>query len=151
MVEYPKPFTTTDNIASYDGSGGATNRRGYNYGGDGGGIIWISSSDQMQLVDSNITSDGFSGKNNDGFALGSGGGAGGSIQIIAGGIKGNALITAKGGNGSWGAGGGGSGGRVIVNLLRTYDSKSYPAISQGWNGRFDILGGTPGAVSSSIR
>jgi len=49
--------------------------------------------------------------------LGSGGGAGGSVQIITKNIKGNGTIDLTGGDGSIGGGGGGSGGRFMSLLL----------------------------------
>ena len=55
---------------------------------------------------------------------GSGGGAGGSIQVMTRNIMGSAKIEARGGDGSLGGGGGGSGGRLAINYLRGYSAKA---------------------------
>ena len=57
-------------------------------------------------------------------APGSGGGAGGSIQIMTRNIMGNSKIEARGGDGSIGGGGGGSGGRMVISFLRGYSAKA---------------------------
>ena len=51
---------------------------------------------------------------------GSGGGAGGTIQILSRSLKGESVIEAKGGDGSIGGGGGGSGGRLFINYADSY-------------------------------
>lgn len=53
---------------------------------------------------------------------GSGGGAGGSIQIVTHSISGEGAISLKGGDGSVGGGGGGAGGRFVVDILESYKS-----------------------------
>lgn len=54
------------------------------------------------------------------YRLGSGGGSGGSIQLVTPQIEGDGLIDLSGGDGVQG-GGGGSGGVLIVNLLENED------------------------------
>jgi hypothetical protein len=56
-----------------------------------------------------------------GGKFGSGGGAGGSIQIVTKNLAGNSLIQLSGGDGSIGGGGGGSGGRLGVNFLQAFN------------------------------
>jgi hypothetical protein len=65
---------------------------------------------------------------------GAGGGAGGSVQIITGAIKGDGLISINGGNGSQRGGGGGAGGRMVVNLLKSFMASSYPDMSHDYTG-----------------
>lgn len=60
------------------------------------------------------------------LGFGSGGGAGGSIQLITTNVQGDALVSVKGGDGSDGGGGGGAGGRLVVLLLQHFMSSSYP-------------------------
>ena len=53
---------------------------------------------------------------------GSGGGAGGSVQIVTKYLIGDSLIDLSGGQGSTGGGGGGSGGRLATNFLQNFNS-----------------------------
>ncbi len=46
----------------------------------------------MTLKNSTISANGLAGTNPDGYQLGSGGGAGGTIQIIAGAITGDSTV-----------------------------------------------------------
>jgi hypothetical protein len=62
-------------------------------------------------------------------------------------MKGDGLISAMGGDGLRG-GGGGSGGRFIMNYLKSYLASSNPAQSYDWTGHSDVSGGISGAVSS---
>ena len=55
-------------------------------------------------------------------APGSGGGAGGSIEILTRNIRGDSKIEARGGDGSINGGGGGSGGRMVINYLRGFSA-----------------------------
>jgi hypothetical protein len=77
---------------------------------------------------------------------GAGGGAGGSIQIITGRIKGDGLISINGGNGSVRGGGGGAGGRMVVNLLRSFMASSYPEMSHDYTGKITVAGGMGGTI-----
>lgn len=78
--------------------------------------------------------------------MGSGGGAGGSIYITTLNMVGNGLVSAMGGAGLRG-GGGGSGGRFIMNYLKSFLSSSNPRQSFYWIGHHDVSGGVGGAVS----
>jgi len=61
-----------------------------NLGGSGGGIIWLSASETISLNYSMLTVRGQHGKASQHY--GSGGGAGGSIQIITRNIAGDAML-----------------------------------------------------------
>lgn len=76
--------------------------------------------------------------------IGSGGGAGGSIQLITTNIHGNGHFSVKGGDGSEGSGGGGSGGRMVVYFMQSFIAAAYPDQSYYWTGTFDLSGGDPG-------
>lgn len=49
------------------------------FGGSGGGVIWISANEKLILQDSQLLSRGMSGRPIGHSQIGSGGGAGGSI------------------------------------------------------------------------
>ena len=53
---------------------------------------------------------------------GSGGGSGGSVQVITKSISGNGLVHLKGGDGSLNGGGGGSGGRLVTHFLKNFNT-----------------------------
>lgn len=80
-------------------------------GGNGGGIIWISSNGTTSLYNSKFLAEGSDGKEIVN-KTGSGGGSGGSIQLTTNVLAGNSFASVKGGDGSIGGGGGGSGGRI---------------------------------------
>lgn len=129
-----KPFIYNDNIAAYEGSGGAS-ATDAKEGGSGGGIVNLFASGSLKIQNARVLAEGAEGKNKGFKALGSGGGAGGSILVTTARIEGDGLVSARGGRGSRGAGGGGSGGRIVVNLLKSFAASSYPLISSNWNGR----------------
>jgi len=56
-----------------------------------------------------------------GGKFGSGGGAGGSVQIVTKNLEGNSKILLNGGRGSIGGGGGGAGGRLGINFLQSFN------------------------------
>lgn len=88
-------------------------------------MIWLSSAQSVNLSKrSRLLSNGADGKTDVNGTRGSGGGAGGSIQLITNSISGDALIEVRGGHGSQGGGGGGSGGRLVVDLLKSYLNKN---------------------------
>jgi hypothetical protein len=92
-------------------------------GGSGGGVIWLTTPDTLRMDDSEIHANGRWGR----IEEGSGGGAGGSIQITTLNLIGNGTgLQAFGGSGSVNGGGGGSGGRLVINYLRGYLMSSYP-------------------------
>lgn len=61
-------------------------------------------------------------------------------------MVGNGLVSAMGGDGLRG-GGGGSGGRFIMNYLKSYLASSNPSQSYYWTGHHDVAGGVGGQVS----
>ena len=67
-----------------------------------------------------------------GMGEGSGGGAGGAIQLVTRNLKGTGNFLARGGNGSSGGGGGGAGGRFVINYLRGYVASAQPEQSHFW-------------------
>ena len=78
---------------------------------------------------------------------GSGGGAGGSIEILTRNIRGDSKIEARGGDGSINGGGGGSGGRMVINYLRGFSASQQPAQSHFWKGTYALTGGQYGYMS----
>jgi len=142
-----KPVVYNDNIAAFEGSGGAS-ATAAKEGGSGGGIVNIFAASSLRIENAKVTAEGAEGQNKGFKALGSGGGAGGSILITTARIEGDGLVSARGGNGSRGAGGGGSGGRIVVNLLKSYQASSYPLISSDWRGRQSVVGGEAGEPKS---
>lgn len=144
---YPRPYFFGKE-ARYEGSGGASGKNGVHNGGHGGGIAWLSTPGTLELTNSKILSEGGDGivDIKDEKMKGAGGGAGGSVQIITGGIKGDGLISINGGNGSQKGGGGGAGGRMVVNLLRSWMSSSYPSMSHNYTGEITVKGGIAGDI-----
>lgn len=69
---------------------------------------------ELTLSNTSILANGADGVRGDG--QGSGGGAGGTINIQSRYLNGFGNIHAKGGNGSTGGGGGGAGGRLVVHF-----------------------------------
>ena len=97
------------------------------YGGDGGGIIYISASVTQNA--GTITCNGQNGGNGTGGGCGmggGGGGAGGSIKLISV-FSGNGTITSLGGNGGTNNGCGGPGGAGSVGRIALASTiSSYP-------------------------
>ena len=78
-------------------------------------------------------------------SLGSGGGSGGSVQIITKNIAGTkATINLQGGNGSLYGGGGGSGGRLVTHFLKSFDADNVYEQSVNWSGTVLLEGGKGG-------
>ncbi|WOL09055.1 hypothetical protein Cni_G17808 [Canna indica] len=96
---------------SYGSKGGSTSRE-KDYGGGGGGQVYLVVKDTLE-VDGSITADG-----GDGGDLG-GGGSGGSIYVNASKMKGTGIgkISASGGNGL----AGGGGGRISIAVFSKHD------------------------------
>lgn len=130
--------------AVYEGSSGGSAIQGSPLGGNGGGIIWISSTDTATFNSTNITVKGQSGKPAQG-RYGSGGGAGGSIQIITKNIAGDAALDLSGGHGSIFGGGGGAGGRFVSHLIQNFNATNFEEQSLRWNGTISLNGGRGGA------
>lgn len=118
-----------------------------NLGGSGGGIIWLSASETISLNYSMLTVRGQHGKASQHY--GSGGGAGGSIQIITRNIAGDAMLDLSGGDGSTNGGGGGSGGRFVSHLLHHFNATSINEQSLRWNGTVQLDGGKGGSRSAT--
>ena len=134
----------------FEGSGGATALIGgyennITRGGTGGGVVWISAANRARFErGSNVRADGGYGYKlrdvnvTDTVIPGSGGGSGGSIQILTTNLDGDGFITAKGGNGSIGGGGGGSGGRVVLYFLGNYLADFWNQHTFNWTGSLNI-------------
>ncbi|XP_022893269.1 uncharacterized protein LOC111407817 isoform X2 [Olea europaea var. sylvestris] len=94
---------------SYGSKGGTTNRE-ENYGGKGGGRIWLEVKDIANVCGLLLANGGSGG-------IKGGGGSGGSIYIKSPKMTGSGRISAIGGNGF----AGGGGGRVSVNAFSRHD------------------------------
>ncbi|KAL0908014.1 hypothetical protein M5K25_022477 [Dendrobium thyrsiflorum] len=94
---------------SYGSKGGSTSLE-EDFGGSGGGRVWLEIEEMLE-VNGTISADG-----GDGGPKG-GGGSGGSIYIKAAKIKGGGKISASGGDGL----AGGGGGRVSVDIFSRHD------------------------------
>jgi RHS repeat-associated protein len=102
------------------GSGGGSDEHGAT-GGAGGGLIRLNVNRTLQ-IDGVLTVKGNKGKYYSFYNRSGGGGAGGSVYIVAGSIKGSGLIAADGGDsGLSGLGGGGGGGRITIYYEDTSD------------------------------
>lgn len=95
------------------GSGGGTGANSFTGGSDGGGAIHLSVGGTLTL-DGALTASGAAGVQDD-----SGGGAGGSIWVMAKALAGTGVFAADGGDGELYGGGGGGGGRVAIYALST--------------------------------
>ena len=82
--------------------------------------------------------------------IGSGGGSGGSIQIITTKLQGDGYLSVKGGSGSIGGGGGGSGGRIVIYFLGNYLADFSHKWSFDWIGKLNLLGGEQGPLTSQF-
>lgn len=102
-------WSSLDEPWSY-GSKGGTTCKGENYGGEGGGRIWLEVKSSIE-VDGGLMADG-----GDGGVKG-GGGSGGSIYIKAQRMTGRGQISAAGGNGF----AGGGGGRISIDVFSRHD------------------------------
>jgi len=96
------------------------------------------------MFDSTLSASGSSGITKTNDQDGSGGGAGGSIQMTTLNLVGDSTISAIGGSGSSMGGGGGAGGRLVMNYLKGYLADSQPAQSFYWTGNMDISAGLAG-------
>ena len=130
---------------NYEGSGGASGIPGERHGGAGGGIVRIHVLNELKLSRSTIEANGFSGKEVN--SKGSGGGAGGTIQIVARSLKGESNIEARGGDGSGGGGGGGAGGRLFINYAAGFVHDAQPEQSHYWRGLYSVEGGRGGTFA----
>lgn len=129
----------------YEGSGGGSINS--TAGSGGGGLVWLSLLNHLRINNTQINADGENGQKNNAL-FGSGGGSGGSIQILAKHLDGNGNLSVSGGNGSLG-GGGGSGGRIVMHFLGNYLSDFQSQHTINWLGNLDIQGGQSGDKRSS--
>ncbi|CAI0381031.1 unnamed protein product [Linum tenue] len=97
---------------SYGSKGGTTSKE-ENYGGEGGGRIELNATNSIEFYGTLL------GEGGDGGIKG-GGGSGGSIRIQAHRMVGDGALSASGGNGF----AGGGGGRVSVNVFSRHDDIS---------------------------
>nr|XP_009388553.1 PREDICTED: uncharacterized protein LOC103975341 isoform X1 [Musa acuminata subsp. malaccensis] len=102
-------WSTLTEPISYGSKGGSTSRE-KDYGGGGGGRVYLLVKDALE-VNGSITADG-----GEGGSLG-GGGSGGSIFINAAKMRGTGKISASGGSGL----AGGGGGRVSIEVFSWHD------------------------------
>jgi hypothetical protein len=115
-------------------------------GGSGGGIVRIAVLNELRMSRSKILANGFAGRELGGF--GSGGGAGGTIQLLSRSLIGESLIEAKGGSGSEAGGGGGAGGRLFISYASGFRHDAQPQQSHYWRGIFSVEGGKAGGYTS---
>ena len=128
-------FGSTTGFA-FQGSGGAGE-----FGGKGGGSVWIHSSNIFQL-DGIVEARGGDSKNKEKSTYGAGGGSGGAISINTANISAstNSIINVAGGKGKVG-GGGGSGGWIYGYINRLGEESINIESVLGWNGIFNLSGG----------
>lgn len=74
----PKTYFDVE-AARYEGSGGASANSTLKQGGSGGGIIWISANNTLNMSSSSLKANGLDAVDVANASLGSGGGSGGSI------------------------------------------------------------------------
>ncbi|KVH93854.1 hypothetical protein Ccrd_004082, partial [Cynara cardunculus var. scolymus] len=98
------------------GSKGGTTSKDQDYGGKGGGRVWVEVVDAIEASGS-IYADGGDGGNK------GGGGSGGSIFVKSWKMIGSGILSASGGNGF----AGGAGGRISVNVFSRHDDQTFLA------------------------
>nr|GEY07610.1 ephrin type-B receptor [Tanacetum cinerariifolium] len=96
------------------GSRGGTTSKDEEYGGNGGGRVWVEAVNTVD-VSGGVYADG-----GDGGVKG-GGGSGGSIYVKARKMTGGGILSASGGNGF----AGGAGGRISVNVFSRRDDQTF--------------------------
>jgi hypothetical protein len=119
---------------SAPGSGGGTSLS-YSFGGNGGGVIQITSLSGIVQVDGIVAANGGNGSGS-----GGGGGSGGSIWLTGGTLLGSGSITANGGNGADSVGGGGGGGRIDINPTANLFDGTISAYGGGGGGNWGGAG-----------
>ncbi|KAJ4765970.1 ephrin type-B receptor [Rhynchospora pubera] len=105
----PYDWTSLQKPDSYGSRGGSTSVEA-DYGGGGGGRVWIMAKEVLEL-EGMVMADGGGGGDK------GGGGSGGSIYVVADKMKGSGNISASGGSGL----AGGGGGRVSVDVFSRHD------------------------------
>ena len=131
---------------NFEGSGGASGTPGAHLGGAGGGIIRLLVLNELRMSKSEVLANGTPGTK--GASYGSGGGAGGTINLQSRSLKGHSTIEAAGGDGSAGGGGGGAGGRLVVSFNSNYRHDAQPEQSHYWRGTYSIAGGRNGDIDT---
>ncbi|POO00581.1 ephrin type-B receptor [Trema orientale] len=106
-------WSSLDKPASYGSRGGTTSKE-VEYGGEGGGRIWLEVNSTID-VSGGLSADGGEG------GMKGGGGSGGSIYIKASRMTGSGRISAAGGNGF----AGGGGGRVSISVFSRHDDTQF--------------------------
>lgn len=132
---------------NFEGSGGASGTQGAMLGGSGGGIVRLLVLNDLRVTNSDILANGLPGTRGEG--QGSGGGAGGTINIQSRYLNGFGNIFAKGGAGSIGGGGGGAGGRLVVHFNSGFQYEAQPRQSHDWRGEYSIAAGAAGEIDTS--
>mmetsp|Transcript_43056 Transcript_43056/g.50495 ORF Transcript_43056/g.50495 Transcript_43056/m.50495 type:complete len:138 (-) Transcript_43056:245-658(-) len=105
-------------------------------GGRGGGLIWMNVEENLKL-DGNVTARG----GNAVYNTTSGGGSGGSVQIVTTKLLGSGHVNVNGGNGTIINSGGGSAGRVSISFWKSEDISLYPEMAREWKGTIIRKGG----------
>lgn len=137
-----QPYGDED-FFSYQGSGG-----GGLQGGAGGGSIWITIANSLEMTGT-IEARGTHSKSTNTSTYGSGGGSGGAVNMQVYNITGSSLakISVAGGNGKYG-GGGGSGGWVYGTLFDSVN-KNTALRSRDWTGNiYNSYGNSISSIST---
>lgn len=119
----PEPYTYGLK-PNFEGSGGASGTNGGHLGGAGGGIVRLLVLNNLSVAGSDFLANGKEGVK--GESQGSGGGAGGTVNIQSRFLNGYGKVNAKGGDGSVGGGGGGAGGRLVIGFNSGFKFKAQP-------------------------
>ena len=120
----------------FEGSGGPSMNITANKGGHGGGLISFEV-EQIFILQGNITAVGEKPT----FNTTSGGGSGGSVQIITTKLIGNGTININGGNGTIRQSGGGGGGKASIFFRQSHNMSYYPSMTELWHGQIKRRGG----------
>lgn len=113
------------------GSGGGGYAPYSSYGGNGGGVIQMALSGNLQ-VDGTLSANGGNGSGN-----GGGGGSGGSLNLSCSGLLGSGTISVNGGAGAAGLGGGGGGGMIAAS----FTSNLFTGVLSAYGGSGAYYGG----------
>ena len=123
---YNEPGSVYDGVRDPKFPGGGGGGSEFSTGGRGGGVIRIIAPGALVKLAGEISADGVPSQ--DGAYSLAGGGAGGSIRIVAGRLDGAGFVSASGGDGTNGSyTGGGGGGRISVSY-REIGSAFDPAL-----------------------
>ena len=120
----------------FEGSGGSTMNIDKSKGSHGGGIITIEVEKDF-ILNGSITASGEKAT----FNSTSGGGSGGSVQVLTTKLIGNGTISISGGNGTIRQSGGGGGGKASIYFRKSKYKESYPDMTKYWSGQIKRRGG----------